>query len=143
MDDKNYRLGKIEVNDVLPRIISKHELTEITKKYGFKKAKQLNLLKSEFLGKKVKVYSARLNLFKEKGVKCVTCGIEGSYFALESKTNKQSYHLELYAIDKDGNEIMMTKDHIIPESKGGKTKLENLQPMCIKCNINKGASIPE
>ena len=35
----------------------------------------------------------------------------------------------------------MTKDHIIPKSKGGKDSLKNLQPMCIRCNEAKGSKI--
>ena len=31
----------------------------------------------------------------------------------------------------------MEGDHIIPWSKGGKTVLENLQMLCVECNLNK------
>lgn len=51
------------------------------------------------------------------------------------KANSQRY---LYAVDQDGEEVMMTKDHIIPVSKGGKNTLENYQTMCRKCNVQKG-----
>jgi len=35
----------------------------------------------------------------------------------------------------------MTKDHIIPSSKGGVNKLRNLQTMCVTCNVKKGNTI--
>ena len=38
-------------------------------------------------------------------------------------------------------EMMMTKDHILPRSKGGANRLENYQPMCSKCNCKKGDRI--
>ena len=63
---------------------------------------------------------------------------DGKYFAKERNPNVKRFHLNLYAIDQDGNEIMMTKDHIIPVSKGGKDMLENYQTMCMKCNVAKG-----
>lgn len=92
----------------------------------------------------VKMSKRRYSLFLEKGTKCVACGIEGSYFALErdpshggTKT-KYIYHFNLYAVTKDGVEVLMTKDHILPVSKGGKDGLYNLQPMCLHCNNAKG-----
>ena len=35
----------------------------------------------------------------------------------------------------------LTIDHIIPESKGGKTEKKNLQTLCKKCNSEKGIKI--
>jgi len=35
----------------------------------------------------------------------------------------------------------MTKDHIIPLSRGGTDFAYNLQPMCLGCNIRKATSI--
>lgn len=89
-------------------------------------------------GDMVKGNSQRYQTFFTNGVKCACCGIEGKYFAKERNPNVKRFHLNLYAIDEDGNEIMMTKDHIIPVSKGGKDILENYQTMCMKCNIAKG-----
>jgi 5-methylcytosine-specific restriction endonuclease McrA len=44
------------------------------------------------------------------------------------------WHLNLYAEGPGNKKILMTKDHIIPACKGGKGTLDNLQPMCAKCN---------
>jgi 5-methylcytosine-specific restriction endonuclease McrA len=32
---------------------------------------------------------------------------------------------------------MMTKDHIMPKSKGGKNHFDNYEPMCSDCNTEK------
>jgi len=92
----------------------------------------------EYMGEQVKMTSHRYQCFKVKGLKCVTCGIEGKYFALERHTSSQRFHFNLYAVDKDGNEILMTKDHVIPQSKGGKSELGNYRTMCHRCNEKKG-----
>lgn len=89
-------------------------------------------------GDMVKGNSQRYQTFFTNGINCACCGIEGKYFAKERNPNVKRFHLNLYAIDQDGNEIMMTKDHIIPVSKGGKDMLENYQTMCMKCNVAKG-----
>jgi len=106
-------------------------------------SKQNTKLTTIIMGEKINALSDRYKTFFTKGYKCVTCGIQGEYFALEkdaiSKTNK--YHLNLYAKDKSGEEVLMTKDHILPKSKGGKCIVDNYQTMCTICNFNKGNSI--
>lgn len=89
-------------------------------------------------GCKFKTTSNRYKVFR-KNLSCVKCKIKGSFFALERsiKTDTKIYHFNLYAIHK-GKEILMTQDHIIPKSKGGKTTLGNLQTMCFYCNQKKG-----
>lgn len=59
-------------------------------------------------------------MFFTKGYKCVDCGMVGKFFAKERYRGDKKYHLNLYGYDSNGNEILMTKDHIIPESLGGK-----------------------
>ena len=89
----------------------------------------------------VNLHSLRLRTFK-KSIRCHECGIKGAFFALENfKYNKEHYenpHLNLYAYDEDGNEVLMKKDHIIPKSLGGKDRLDNMQTMCCICNGKKG-----
>jgi hypothetical protein len=44
--------------------------------------------------------------------------------------------------DKAGPRNEFHIDHIHPVSKGGSNKIENLQVLCVKCNLSKGAKMP-
>lgn len=88
-----------------------------------------------FDGDEIKMISARYRLFKYTGCKCVNCSTVGTFFAKERpEGSNERYHLNLYGYDKDGNEVMLTKDHIRPKAKGGRDTLMNYQTMCIPCN---------
>lgn len=78
--------------------------------------------------------SLRYMLFYQKGTKCVRCGKLGTHFKLCGDPNTNRRHFNLYADDG----TLLTKDHIVPKSKGGKDCLENLQTMCEDCNAAKG-----
>lgn len=91
----------------------------------------------------------RLMTFKHKGVGCVKCGIKGSFFAIERSPDRfvvnrdafscEPYHMNLYAVSKKGEEVLMTHDHILARALGGRDTLENSQPMCEGCNSKKGS----
>lgn len=87
--------------------------------------------------------SQRLRLFHDSGITCVTCGLEGKYFVLETASMKDKAHLNLYGIGEDSAEILFTKDHIVPKSKGGPNRMENYQTMCTICNFAKGNALEE
>jgi hypothetical protein len=77
-----------------------------------------------------------------KNIKCASCGIEGRYYALETERHKfAGTHFNLYAVNQQGHEILMTADHIIPVSKGGAKGVNNLQTMCKPCNSRKADKI--
>lgn len=40
-----------------------------------------------------------------------------------------------------GSKRLLEIDHVVPKSKGGKTKFSNLQTLCHKCNREKGTKI--
>lgn len=101
----------------------------------------------EYAGYTVKMQSHRYTLFKEKGLTCVECGITGTYFGLDMPMNRDGTptfsrpHFNLYAVNEDGEEVLMTKDHILPKSKGGPNHTDNYQVMCHECNQAKGGII--
>jgi hypothetical protein len=82
--------------------------------------------------------SERYKLFKRNS-SCVCCGVRGIYMVLQKPKNSilNAAHFNLYGI-KNGNPILMTKDHIIPKSKGGKDSQYNLRTMCFECNQIRG-----
>ena len=84
-------------------------------------------------GYKVRPISLRYMTFYQKGTNCISCGRKGNYFLLEGDDNSKRKHFNLYSEDN----VLMTKDHIIPKSKGGKDVVDNMQTMCIICNERK------
>jgi len=95
-----------------------------------------------FDGDRISMTSIRYRVFKFVSYKCKDCGLVGEYFAKERHHHPnsidQSYHFNLYGHNKNGDEIMLTKDHIKPKSFGGQNVLMNMECMCKKCNEKKG-----
>ena len=89
-------------------------------------------------GFNVRPLSLRYKTFYQKGTKCVCCGKEGTHFKLCGNENTNRRHFNLYADDG----TLITKDHIIPKSRGGRDVASNMQTMCEPCNKAKGASCP-
>lgn len=99
--------------------------------------------KKEYLGYMINMSSLRYKLFLKKGIVCINCKVQGKYFALE-KNGSNNWHFNLYTfVEKGSHEKMMTRDHIIPKSKGGKDIMENFQVMCTTCNRKKGNKMPK
>jgi Fe-S cluster assembly iron-binding protein IscA len=92
-------------------------------------------------GVQVKITSQRYLVFQDSLI-CYKCGLIGQYFAIEKaddKTNtNNTYHLNLYGVNEFGEEILITKDHLIPKSKGGKNHISNYKTCCEVCNFEKG-----
>ncbi|UGO51375.1 HNH endonuclease [Bacillus phage vB_BanS_Skywalker] len=107
------------IEEVLSKVLPKDTPKESRKVY--------------FDGDMISMISDRYHIFKEKGIACVSCGIKGEFFAKERDKGCETYHFNLYAVD-DGEEVLMTKDHIVPKSKGGANHINNYQTMCYTCN---------
>lgn len=95
-----------------------------------------------FDGRKVFI-NETFKLFLKKGNQCVHCKITGDLVKIErdsveaTKNPELPYHFKLYHVTKEGDMIMMTKDHIIPASISHDHTTKNLQVMCEICNIKK------
>lgn len=55
---------------------------------------------------------------------------------------KLGNHFNVYGIDKEGDNVLLTKDHIYPKSKGGLDNIKNYQVLCEKCNLDKQDNSP-
>lgn len=99
-----------------------------------------------FDGFLVSMRSIRYQLFQIQPA-CVTCGVRGTMFRLTTPATPTGStppraHFNLWG-SHNGTEVMLTKDHVIPEVRGGPAQLPNLQTMCTTCNAKKGSKISE
>lgn len=109
-------------------------------------SKEKGKVRVDFDGHQMKPYSLRYLTFMTSGTKCVCCGVEGTRFYKERSVGKNgkpvggaygNYHFNLYGVKKNGDEVLMTKDHILAKNLGGKDHVDNMQTMCTHCNGKK------
>jgi len=106
-------MNKPKYEDLIRKeIYSIDEVREKTKDVLFEKDKRN--AKVDFDGDLIKGNSQRYQTFFTKGCKCVVCGIEGKYFAKERHLQDKSYHLNLYAVDNNGDEILTKPSQKFP-----------------------------
>lgn len=124
------RLKKINIDKVL---------------YEMQKAKDNKIGKKRVMLENIplKLLSLRLQTFLEDGIKCYNCNLEASFFAVErdlisaQKDPENKYHLNLWGINEEGEEVLFTHDHVLARALGGKNDRTNTKTMCTKCNFEK------
>ena len=70
-------------------------------------------------------------------------GADGSYSLGDWETLKKQYGNKCPHCGRSEPEIKLTRDHIIPLSRGGSNFIENIQPLCGDCNRRKHAKMPD
>lgn len=131
--------------------LAEYSLAEILPLISTRRSKIFKVNGQDFL---VKTCSRRLQVF-QRSLICTICGVAGTVFRLQRQSERnESPHLNLYALKKEKDLwigrfpkqntsywVLMTQDHILPKSKGGKDSLDNLCTMCTECNMKKGNNI--
>ena len=134
------------------RLVEKPMLEGITyEKQGLKTIANVDVKQAESVlltidvvkckGEYIKTNGDKLRIFRYKGITCKCCGRKAT-IALIQKQKRQSNagnNIQFYILNKDNSLNSMTIDHTVPHSLGGKTDLENLEPMCSDCNGSKKA----
>jgi len=64
-------------------------------------------------------------------------GATGTHSLDEWKRLKERYGYICLCCKKREPEVKLTKDHVIPLSKGGTNDISNIQPLCNSCNLRK------
>ena len=87
------------------------------------------------LGQKIKRDRARFEVLRTKQLKCFQCGRRATHFVFCKHKNDRAwpFSLNLFA-----GAVLMTWDHIVPQSLGGGDKPENGRIACARCNENRG-----
>ena len=69
-----------------------------------------------------------------------TNGVEGKRKSIPIKLRAEVFRRDNHTCLKCGAEDGPSIDHILPVSKGGQNTLDNLQTLCMPCNISKGVT---
>ena len=64
-------------------------------------------------------------------------GIPGFHSQEEWQALKEKYNFTCPSCKRQEPAIRLTRDHIIPVSRSGSDNIDNIQPLCLPCNVKK------
>lgn len=125
-----YKLvGELPVDEVMPLIPEECELGLCGK---------ITIHRVPFNGDTVKIRIRNTFTVFKRQPACVGCGAAASKCLLVQRDNSENAGRSYNLVFVTADHIPLTIDHIVPRSKNGQHKLENLQTMCFICNNDKG-----
>ena len=93
---------------------------------------------TEYQGEKILVKA----LWKRHNLRCSLCDRTADRWVISTFRNDKHLSLVLVPCISDGGAIdILTKDHIIPLSLGGKNRPTNYRVACCRCNVQRGNNI--
>jgi hypothetical protein len=95
------------------------------------------------LGHEVKTAGLRVRvILEERACANPACSHVATHAGLtrNQKGSKRKYHVNFYSVTEHETRLM-TLDHVIPRSAGGRHSRANTQAMCVNCNEKKGSDL--
>ena len=110
----------------------KKEMKAIRRKWRIKNAEKNRKLANDWAknNKEYVLHNAKIQNYKRKNA-------EGSHTLQEWEELKKKFDYTCQRCGKKEPEIKLTRDHIISIKKGGTSYINNIQPLCKKCNCSK------
>jgi 5-methylcytosine-specific restriction endonuclease McrA len=102
------------------------------------KAASLDTTPADFVS--IAANSRLYPLITDAGCSCVRCGVQGNVAIKHRRHPTDGNHHDVFALNERVFRLM-TVDHILPKSWGGRNSAKNYDPMCERCNNRRGNTV--